>query len=292
MEDVEALAAHRQVIVRLIPLLEAMRSVAEIAWRRAEQGFQPLAHYSDRLRAMLERVVTSLDREQHAALLGSWADGRPVGLLFVSSERGLCGAFNERLVDHGRQHARNLAAQGQTVKLLCLGSRGRRLLEAAGQPLLYSRSMPSLSVPTYGDVEEVALDLLDLAEQGAFGRLSVIHNAPVQRFQYGVSIQALLPPDITVPEGSQKRAVVKPRGDTPTLITHLLTESLLIGLYQAVMASVISEQLARIYAMRLAVDNARKLLDRLTLEHNLALSHAATSALLEIMAGYEATAKR
>jgi F-type H+-transporting ATPase subunit gamma len=210
----------------------------------------------------------------------------------VSSERGLCGAFNERLVTHGRQHARNLAAQGQTVKFLCLGSRGRRLLETAGQTILYSRPMPSLSVPTYGDIEEVALDLLDLAEQGAFGRLSVVHNAPVRRFQFGVSIQVLLPPDVTVLKGSQERAVVKPPGDTPALITHLLTESLLIGLYQAVTASVISEQLARIYTMRLAVDNAQKLLDRLTLEHNLALSHAATSALLEIIAGYEATAKR
>jgi F0F1-type ATP synthase gamma subunit len=58
------------------------------------------------------------------------------------------------------------------------------------------------------------------------------------------------------------------------------------------MQSVISEQLARIYTMPLAVDNAHKLLDKLTLEHNLALSYAETSALLESIAGYEATAKR
>src|SRR5262245_37095006 len=112
MEDVEAVAAHRQVITRLIPLLEAMRSVAEIAWRRAEQGLPPLTGYSDRLRDMLERAVASLSRDQQATMLGSWADGRPLGLLFVSSERGLCGAFNERLVTHGRQHARIHVAQG------------------------------------------------------------------------------------------------------------------------------------------------------------------------------------
>jgi F-type H+-transporting ATPase subunit gamma len=76
------------------------------------------------------------------------------------------------------------------------------------------------------------------------------------------------------------------------LIPHLLTEHLLLGLYQAVMKSAISEQLARVYTMRLATENARKLLDRLTVEYNLAATQAVTNALPEIVAGYEATVER
>jgi ATP synthase F1 gamma subunit len=120
----------------------------------------------------------------------------------------------------------------------------------------------------------------------------VVYNAPVRRFQFGVSIRTLLPPDITVPKRPQQRLQVKPAGDAPVLMTHLLTEYLLVELYRAVRESVISEQLARVQAMRLAGENAHKLLDELTLEYHLAQSHAVTNALLEILAGYEATARR
>ena len=82
---------------------------------------------------------------------------------------------------------------------------------------------------------------------------------------------------------------VKPATDVPALVTHLLTEHLLIGLYRAVIESVISEQLARIYTMRLAVEHAEKLLETLTLDYNLARRHAETNSLLEIVTGYEAT---
>jgi F-type H+-transporting ATPase subunit gamma len=292
MEDLEALAAHQHVIARLIPLLEAIRSVAEIAWRRADQGYRPLIRYSAALRTALEQIIAALEPEARQALLQSWTDARPIGLLFVTSERGLCGAFNDQLVAHGLQQLRTLAATGPTVRLLCLGSRGRRLLEAAGHTLLYHQPLPSLSVPTYLDIENIALDILDLVEQGAFGRLMVVSNAPVRRFQFEVSIRTLLPPDITVPGRPQQRLQVKPAGDAPGLTTHLLTEYLLVELYRAVRESVISEQLARIQAMRLAGENAHKLFDELTLEYHLAQSHAVTNALLEIIAGYEATARK
>jgi F0F1-type ATP synthase gamma subunit len=82
---------------------------------------------------------------------------------------------------------------------------------------------------------------------------------------------------------------VIPAGDTPILLTHLMTELVLVGLFRSVMESVISEQLARIYTMRLAGDNARRLANDLTAQCNLARRNAITNSLLEIVAGYEAT---
>jgi F-type H+-transporting ATPase subunit gamma len=76
------------------------------------------------------------------------------------------------------------------------------------------------------------------------------------------------------------------------LLTHLLTEHLLLDLYQAVIESAMSEQLARVYTMRLATENANKLLEKLRLDYSLAQSYAVTNSLLEIVAGYEATKKQ
>jgi F-type H+-transporting ATPase subunit gamma len=288
MENLEALAAHRATLQRLVPLLDAIRSVAEIAWRRAERGSGPLQKYRDHLRGTLEMVAASLDRKERETLLGH-GEG-PLAVLFISSERGLCGAFNNRLVAEGLAQLPHFTWHGSPVRLLSLGSRGRRMLEASGQELLYAKPLPSLSVPSYGEIETTALDLLDLVEHGAFRQLWVVHNAPVRRFQYAVTARRLLPLDMEVK--TRRRARVKPAGHTARLLSHLLTEELLVGLYQAVLDSVTSEQLARIYTMRLATDSCRRLIDRLTSEYNAARRNAITGALMEIVAGYEATARR
>ena len=294
MSDVEELATHRHTIERLIDLLDAIRSVAEIAWRRAEQSFQPLTAYRTRLQSVFPPALDALTLEQQDLILRGGKDERPIGVLFVSSERGLCGPFNDRLVTQGLQRLRALTEQNHEIRLLCLGSRGKRLLEAAGHSLLYAKPLPSLAIPSYVDIEGAALDLLELVERGAFSRLVVVHNAPVHRFQYGVMLRDLLPPAIATPQRQHKpkRVAVKPARDAPTLVTHLLTEYLLVELYQAVIESAISEQLARIYTMRLATENANKLLEKLTQEYNLARSKAVTQELLEIVAGYEATDKK
>ena len=284
MESIEALAAHRLTLQRLVPLLDAIRSVAEIGWRRAERSVAPLERYRDRVRGMLAVVVGSLDGKARETILGR-GEG-PLGVLFITSERGLCGAFNNRLVAEGLGQLPHFAWHGGPVRILSLGSRGRRILEASGQELLYARPLSSVSLPSYGEIETIALDLLDLVERGAFKQLWVVHNAPVRRFQYAFTARRLLPLDMDVK--GPRRARVKPPGDTPKILTHLLTEDLLVGLYQAVLESAVSEQLARIHAMRLATDNCRRLVDRLTSEYNAARRNAITGALMEIVAGYEA----
>jgi F-type H+-transporting ATPase subunit gamma len=215
----------------------------------------------------------------------------PVGVLFVGSERGLCGPFNERVVHYGLAQARSLTEEGRTVRYLCLGNRSRRLLEAAGVTPLYTRPLASLSVPAYVDIQETALDLLRLADEKAFGRLLVIHHAPGRRFQYAPTLHQLLPLALPASSGPPRPAIVIPGGDTPTLLTHLITERALVDLFRSVMESVISEQLARIYTMRLAADNARRLVGDLTAQCNLARRNAVTNSLLEIVAGYEATVR-
>jgi F-type H+-transporting ATPase subunit gamma len=287
MENPETLEAHRRGVSHLVPILDAVRSIAELAWRHAERGFHPLDAYAHRLRASFDRVISTLTREQRAAL--TQRDNLPVGLLFVSSERGLCGPFNERVVEYGLAQARALTEKGAAVRYLCFGNRSRRLLEAAGVTLLYTRALASLSLPAYVDIQEAALDLLGLTDARAFGRLVVVHNAPARRFQYAPTIRQLLPPVIPVVSGPPAPATVIPAGDTPILLTHLMTELVLVGLFRSVMESVISEQLARIYTMRLAADNGRRLVDELTTQCNLARRNAITNSLLEIVAGYEAT---
>jgi ATP synthase len=98
--------------------------------------------------------------------------------------------------------------------------------------------------------------------------------------------QQLLPPSVaTFRAAGETLSLVKPVEDTSALLVQLLTEQVLTDLYRMVIESAVSEQLARIAAIRLAGDNARALLDDLTTQYNVASQHAVTQSLLEIVSG-------
>lgn len=286
-QDLESLASHLNGIQRITPLLEAVRSVSEIAYRRSTQRSSPLTAYSERVRASFEQLMASLDVPQRDAVQRLFSPTGPTGLLVISSERGLCGGFNDRIVAAASEALRSEEMRGAGV--MVLGARGRTRAEEAGLLIAYSKPLPSLTLPTYHDIEAIALDLLEMLDQGTFGRIVVLHAAPSRGFHYELRQRSLYPPDAPLTASGQRPIEVKPAADAPALVRHLLTELVLVDLYEAVFASFVSEQLARISSMRLAVDNARRLAETLSDEYSLARRHYITSSLLEIVAGYEST---
>ncbi len=287
--DYEEITAHQHAIQQVIPLLEAMRSVAEIAFRHAEARLPPLTRYA-----------SSIDTQ--LADLGHLPDG-PFGssptasggsvVVVVSSERGLCGAFNQRLVEQARAELGRRRSAGEEIALVCLGRQGWRLLEAAGEPMVRWSPLPSFALPAYLDIEKTAIEVIDLMEERNFGRLVVMGNAPRRRFRYEFTSRQLFPvgPASQPSAGPPVTPAIRPASDTENLFTHLSTERVLIDLYQAVIESAISEELARVAAMRLATDNARHLLEQLTLDANRARQASQTNALLEIISGFQAASE-
>jgi F-type H+-transporting ATPase subunit gamma len=161
------------------------------------------------------------------------------------------------------------------------------MLHAAGHHVILDAPLASLAVPQYTDVERMTLDILDLIEQHQVSRLSVLSSAPVRGFQYAVNVRQLLPPVLDGLGGRRRSLEVKPVGDMPKLLVHLISEYLLTELYRAAIESAVSEQLARVAAMRIASDNAHRLADELTLQYNQARQRAVTQSLLEIVSGYQ-----
>ncbi len=283
--DYDAIRSHQHAIQQVVPLLEAMRSIAEIDFRRAETRLPPLRRYAESIDGQLGALNQSRD-----GAYGLDGVAGETALVVVSSERGLCGAFNAHLIGRVREELRRLRAAGDEVVLVCLGRQGRSLLLAAGEELAYESPMPTFALPAYLDVERVAIEVLDLMEERACGRLVVMYNRPAHQFQYEVTQRQLFPVEPgELPEDKAIRPVdVKPDSDADNLFEHLVTERVLIDLYEAVIESAISEELARVAAMRLATDNARKLLEELTLDANRARQISETNALLEIISGFDA----
>lgn len=235
-ERAEELAAHQHGIGHLIPFLDAMRSIAEIAWRRAIRRLDPLAVYRRGVQASLDGALSGLDDHTGAPFPGGATAG-PVALLLITPERGLCGPFTSRLVELWPAVCPSTWWRRSGSQALLPRHSGPAPAGICRDESHYARPLPSLMALTYVAVEAIVLELLDLFDQGPFARLEVVRQRPTHRFQYETGVLPLLPPALDISQRRTKRARVLPTADAPALVTQLLTESVLSGLYQVVIES-------------------------------------------------------
>jgi F-type H+-transporting ATPase subunit gamma len=284
--DLQSHRARLHGIEEIVPLLEAIGSVAEIAYRRASSVVDPVAKYADEVNANLQMILASLPPQDLPAFAFAGDQSGLTLLLAVSSERGLCGAFNSMVATRVGTLYQELRSQGLDVKIACWGGRAKRLIESSGMPIWDYREFPSMAVPTYEMVENLALYLLDLREKEGIRTLLAIYNQPGARLRYQVRVHKLLPMEPEPKSKDSQSYEIKPSGDELALLVHALAERLITALYQIAIESALSEQAARIVSMRLAVDNARNLAEQLRFEYNLAVQHQTTNGLLEVISGY------
>lgn len=281
---------HLDSVSGLEPLMRAIRSVAEVAYRRADERSETLDVYEAHISRMLRGATKELSDSERARLLGEGA-GHRIGVLLVGSERGLCGPFNEQALDTVHRTLDGIEEEGRQAVPLVLGSKASRVLSQRGFEPTFSRSLPSFNVPPYVRVEEFALELLDLLAGDHLDGLRVVYHRPARGFEYETVETDLWPVEPGVADRDVPRVPVHTSENLEAFVRHLVTERFLVDLYDAVLHSSASEQLARIRTMRLAVDNVQDREDDLRRELQRARRHAETQALLQVLSGFEATAE-
>jgi F-type H+-transporting ATPase subunit gamma len=244
--------------------------------------------YEAHISRMLRGATKELSNSERARLLGEGA-GQRIGVLLVGSERGLCGPFNEQALDTFQRTLDGIEDDGRQGVPLVLGSKASRVLSQRGVEPTFSRPLPSFNVPPYVRVEELALKLLDLLAGDQLDGLRVVHQRPAQGFEYETVEKDLWPIEPSTTDMDVPRVPVHASEDLESFVRHLVTEHFLVDLYDAVLHSSASEQLARIRTMRLAVDNVQDREDDLRRELQRARRHAETQALLQVISGFEAT---
>jgi len=278
---------HLDAVSGLEPLIRAIRSVAEVAYRRADERSEPLDVYGAHISRMLRGATRELSAPERARLLGEGA-GQRIGVLLVGSERGLCGPFNEQALDTFQRTLDRVADEGRHAVPLVLGSKASRVLSQRGFEPTFSRSLPSFNVPPYVRVEELALELLELLTGDHLDGLCVVHHRPAKGFEYETVEKDLWPIEPGAAGRDAPRVPVHASEDLEAFVRHLVTERFLVELYEAVLHSSASEQLARIRTMRVAVDHVQNRTDDLRRELQWARRHAETQALLQVISGFDA----
>jgi F-type H+-transporting ATPase subunit gamma len=277
-------------------ITKAMQMVASSKLRRAQENAEAARPYAMRMENMLRAIAGSVAGNDNAPamLAGSGASDNHL-LLVTTSDRGLCGGFNSSIAKAIRERVAALQAEGKTVKLLCLGRKGREQLK---------RDFGSLIIDTvedldkgglsYDDAEAIAARLTTMFEDGEFDFCTIIYNHFQSVMSQIVTPQQLIPynvestdDDVEADQGEAK-AIYEYEPEEEEILATLLPRNLAVQIFRALLESSASEQAARMTAMDNATRNAGDMIDKLSLLYNRSRQAAITTELTEIVTGAEA----
>lgn len=302
-------------------ITRAMKMVAGARLNRAQQRITDLRPYAVKTQELLSQIVATamvtVPSAEPAAAEGEASDSSLYGpvdlaafgekpahpllvkrdekrvlLVVLTSDRGLCGAFNTNINKRAEREWRSRTEQGQEVKLVLIGRKGRDYFTRRNAPIL--EFLPgvwdNLSLDTAQDVGKKVLAPFNANEADA---IYFVYNEFKSAMTQRVSVERLLP--VTEPSGQEQTADEIARTneflfepDKEALLERLLPMYVDISILRALYESMASELGARMTAMDAATKNAKDMVERLTLQYNRARQAAITKELMEIIGGSEA----
>lgn len=266
-------------------ITSAMKMVSAAKLKKAQDAITAMRPYADKLTELLQNLSANLDADSGSAY-AEVREVRKVLVVAVSSNRGLCGAFNANIVKQGTVLAREVYA-GKQVDFLTLGKKAHDLLRKRFTVIAnHNEVFDNL---TFEEVSAIADTLMQYFSEGTYDRIVLVYNRFKNAATQIVTTEQFLPiQPLTDGERGSADYIFEP--SEAEIVEQLIPKSLKTQLYKAVRDSFASEHGARMTAMHKATDNASEMKDQLTLTYNKARQAAITNEILEIVGGAEALA--
>jgi F-type H+-transporting ATPase subunit gamma len=283
-------------------ITRAMEMVAAARLRRAEQRIEHLRPYADAIRRMTRRAVQAAESIPSLPILDEHESVNRVGLLLVTGDRGLAGAFNAQITGAGNRRRQELEPEGKQLAWYASGRRGVSSIEFRGLELAGGYT-GFTDRPAYSDARNIADDLIAAYVDGHLDRVEMFYNGYISPLTQEVRHETLLPlqqadvlgdeEDSGQDDGGQEEGPDQSRSlwiyepDPEEILKRLAPDYVEISIYRALLESTASEHGARMTAMRNASENAAELIDDLTLEANRQRQAEITQEIMEVVAGAE-----
>ncbi len=278
-------------------ITSAMQMVAAARLRRAEQRIEALRPYADAIRRMTRLAAEAAGSVPSLPILVEHDSVDKVGLLVVAGDRGLAGAFNSNAVRAGVAAGREHQAEGRTPVYFASGRRPASSLAFRGLDVVDSFT-GFTDRPAYADARAIAERLMAAYIDGEVDRVDIFYNGYVSALSQVIRRETLLPLQQASILGEEKESDEDSEDEKPIgnfeyepepeeILKRLVPDYVEVSIYRALLESSASEHGARMTAMQNASDNARTLIDDLTLEMNRARQAEITQEIMEVVAGAE-----
>jgi F-type H+-transporting ATPase subunit gamma len=272
-------------------ITSAMKMVSAAKLRKAQDKIVRLRPYANKLHELLVDLSLSLADSELENIYGRISSPEKVLIVVVTSNRGLCGAFNTNVINEARRVISEKYAdqlRKDNLTLLTIGKKGFDYFRKRKVKMLPEQNSLFNDL-TFENVSVVAEQIMKSFVLSEYDSVVIIYNQFKNAAVQNLTNEVFLPVQ-TLPSGNVKATpadyIYEP--DKEEIVQELIPKSLKIQFYKAVLDSFVAEHGARMTAMHKATDNATALIRDMTLQYNKARQAAITNQILEVVSGAEA----
>jgi len=267
-------------------ITSAMKMVSASKLRYAQNAVSSLKPYSGKLNTILQNISSSIDISVEKPL---FSERKPenVVLIAITSNKGLCGAFNSNIIKEVHRVANEeyeKQFREKKLKLICIGKKAVEQLQKKYEIVYTNESL--IDAPNFEEVAKIASGLVADFTEKKIDKVVIIYNSFVNPATQKITLQNYLP-IINVEEKSLKNTNYIFEPEPKEFVDKLIIRSLKIQLYETLLDSIASEHGARMTTMAKATDSAIEILKELKLKYNNARQATITNELNEIVGGAE-----
>jgi len=267
-------------------ITKAMNMVASAKLRGAQTRIERFRPYADKFHDILTDLGSRADASVHP-LLETREEINSVGIVLVTSDKGLCGSFNQSLCLKAKELAEGKAAEGKTVKFICIGKKGRDFFRKTSFEVMaaYPEHMSNFDFQL---ASEIGNKVIDGYLSGELDEVHVVYGSFVNVARQEASASQVLPaePADQAEEPGSSEYIFEP--SVEGLLAELLPRYVKVQLYRGLLDTSASEHAARMVSMDNATRNCDDMVGSLTLVYNKARQASITTQLMDIVGGAEA----
>jgi F-type H+-transporting ATPase subunit gamma len=263
-------------------ITKAMEMVAASKMRKAQDRMQETRPYAEKIQNVISHLAHAQPEYKHPFLIER--ETKRVGLIVISTDRGLCGGLNINLFKKTIQAMKEWNAQGYELDLTLIGTKSNAFFKRIGGSIVSTTSHLG-DAPSIIELIGTVKIMLDAYEEGTIDRLYLAHNIFVNTMSQQPELKQLLPVAGAEDEELQAHWDYIYEPDSPPVMDALMIRYIESLVYQGVVENLACEMAARMVAMKAATDNAGNLIDELQLIYNKARQAAITQEISEIVSG-------
>lgn len=268
-------------------ITRAMEMVAASKMRKTQDRMRASKPYAAKIYDVVRHIARATSEYRHPFMVTR--EIKRIGVIVVTSDRGLCGGLNTNLLREAIRVFRPWHDEGKEIDLCVIGRKGQAFFKRVGGRLIAAADQLG-DKPGVKDLIGVVKVMLDAFDQGEIDALHIIYNEFVNTMTQRPTVKQLLPLPLAEEDsktlGHYWDYIYEP--EAKELLDALLERYIELQVYQAVVENIACEQAAKMIAMKSATDNAGELIKEFQLAYNKARQAAITQELAEIVGGANA----
>jgi F-type H+-transporting ATPase subunit gamma len=293
MATTREIVKRRRSVANIRKITKTMEMIATAKFRRALNRAVGSKPYTEKIAELVSTLASGSGEAVHP-LLEENAESNRVVLLVLTSNRGLCGGYNGNIIRMANHQIKLLIDSESEVELRVSGKKGISALRFAGHEIRHAYTDFDDKI-TFAQVEELASELIDLYCKKEIDGVRIVYTRFISSARHYAEVLNLLPlgaladeekDEEEKPQISMEDYLFSPAAEE--ILSELIPVTVKTELFQCFMDAVVSEQVARMSAMKAATDNAQQMIQALTRQYNRVRQSQITGELLDIIGGAEA----